>query len=141
MIGMSYKITERLLASPRKEVDLVLSLKIIELLKSEWCNPMVLVSKKDGTIWFCIDLRYPNAISQLHSYPTPHIDDLIECLGKAKYLATRSLHGLLAGPSHAEIQRADSVQNTMSVISIHSPAILFTWCPCNLPEAYGSGTV
>lgn len=88
---MSYRIPERLLVSLKKEVDLMLSLGIIQPSKSEWCNPVVLVPKKDGTIRFCIDFRYLNSISKFDSYPTPRIDDLIERLGKAKYLTTIDL--------------------------------------------------
>lgn len=40
---------------------------------------------------FCIDFRYLNSISQFDSYPTPRIDDLLEQLGKAKYLTTIDL--------------------------------------------------
>jgi len=88
---LSYRIPERLLGPLEKEINLMLSLGIIEPSKSEWCNPVVLVPKKDGTIRFCIDFRYLNAISKFDSYPTPRIDDLIEHLGKAKYLTTIDL--------------------------------------------------
>lgn len=88
---LSYRIPERLLASLRKEIDLMLSLGIIEASRSEWCNPVVLVPKKDGSIRFCIDFRYLNSVSQFDSYPTPRIDDLLERLGKAKYLTTIDL--------------------------------------------------
>uniref|UniRef100_A0AAX7U441 Gypsy retrotransposon integrase-like protein 1 n=1 Tax=Astatotilapia calliptera TaxID=8154 RepID=A0AAX7U441_ASTCA len=88
---MSYRIPERLLTSLRKEVDLMLSLGIIEPSKSEWCNPVVLVPKKDSSLWFCIDFKYLNAISKFDSYPTPRVDDLIERLGKAQYLTTLDL--------------------------------------------------
>lgn len=49
------------------------------------------IPKKDGSIHFCIDFRYLNSSSKFHSYPTPRIDDLIERLGKAKYLTTIDL--------------------------------------------------
>ena len=88
---MSYRIPQSLLSSLKKEVDLMLSLGIIEDSKSEWCNPVVLVPKKDDTIRFCIDFRYLNDVSKFDSYPTPRIDDLIERLGKAKYLTTIDL--------------------------------------------------
>ncbi|XP_035988756.1 uncharacterized protein LOC118561082 [Fundulus heteroclitus] len=88
---MSYRIPERLLVSLKKEVDLMLSLGIIEYSKSEWCNPVVLVPKKDSSIRFCIDFRYLNSVSKFDSYPTPRIDDIIERLGKAKYLTTIDL--------------------------------------------------
>uniref|UniRef100_A0A8P4KK44 ribonuclease H n=1 Tax=Dicentrarchus labrax TaxID=13489 RepID=A0A8P4KK44_DICLA len=88
---LSYRIPERLLASLKKEIDLMLSLGIIEISRSEWCNPVVLVPKKDGSLRFCIDFRYLNSISQFDSYPTPRIDELLERLGKAKYLTTIDL--------------------------------------------------
>lgn len=88
---MSYRIPEHLLASLKKEIDLMLSLGIIKASKSEWCNPVVLMPKKDCSIRFCIDFRYLNSISQFDSYPTPRINDLLEQLGKAKYLTTIDL--------------------------------------------------
>lgn len=88
---MSYRIPERLLGSLKKEVDLMLSLGIIQPSISGWCNPVVLVPKKDGTIRFGIDFRYLNTISKFDSYPTPRIDDFIEHLGKAKYLTNIDL--------------------------------------------------
>ncbi|XP_028437739.1 uncharacterized protein LOC114558153 [Perca flavescens] len=88
---LSYRIPERLLASLEKEIQLMLSLGIIETSRSEWCHPVVLVPKKDGSIRFCIDFRYLNSVSQFDSYPTPRIDELLERLGKAKYLTTLDL--------------------------------------------------
>lgn len=52
---------------------------------------MVLVPKKDGTLRFCIDFRYLNSLSKFDSYTNSRIDDLIECLGKAKFLNTIDL--------------------------------------------------
>lgn len=69
----------------------MLSLGIIKSLKSEWCDLVVLVLKTDGSIRFCFDFRYLNSISQFDSYSTPRIDDLLELLGKAKYLTTIDL--------------------------------------------------
>uniref|UniRef100_A0A3B3HGA7 ribonuclease H n=1 Tax=Oryzias latipes TaxID=8090 RepID=A0A3B3HGA7_ORYLA len=88
---LSYRIPERLLIPLKEEVDLMLSLGIIEPSKSDWCHPVVLVPKKDGSMRFCIDFRYLNANSKFDSYPTPRIDDLVERLGKAKYLSTIDL--------------------------------------------------
>ncbi|XP_014912289.1 uncharacterized protein LOC106962397 [Poecilia latipinna] len=87
----SYRIPERLLGPLKEEIELMLSLGIIETSHSDWCNPIVLVPKKDGTMRFCIDFRYLNSVSKFDSYPTPRIDDLICCLGKAKYLTTIDL--------------------------------------------------
>ncbi|KAL1271128.1 hypothetical protein QQF64_030146 [Cirrhinus molitorella] len=88
---MSYRIPERLQESLRKEIDLMLTLRIIEPSKSEWCHPVVLVPKKDGTLRFCIDFRYLNSVSKFDSYPTPRISDLIDRVGQSEYLTTIDL--------------------------------------------------
>lgn len=45
----SYRIPERLVGKLKKEIDLMLQLGIIEVSTSEWCSPIVLVPKKDGS--------------------------------------------------------------------------------------------
>lgn len=82
---MSYRIPECLLGPLRREIDLVLSMGIIEVSQS------VLVPKKNGTLRYCIDFRYLNTMSKFDSYPTHCIDDLIDCLGGVKYLTTIDL--------------------------------------------------
>lgn len=69
----------------------MLDLRVIEPSKSEWCSPVVLVPKKDGTLRFCVDFSKLNAISAFDPYPMPRVDELVECLGKAKYLSTLDL--------------------------------------------------
>ena len=64
---------------------------IIEPSSSEWASPIVLVNKKDGTLRLCIDYRRLNAESQMDAYPMPRIDDLIDRLGKAKFITTLDL--------------------------------------------------
>nr|XP_054591237.1 uncharacterized protein LOC129155100 isoform X2 [Nothobranchius furzeri] len=88
---MSYRIPERLLGSLKAEVELMQSLGIIEDSKSEWCNPVVLVPKKEEGICFCIDFRYLNSVSKFDAYPTLRIDDVINRLGKSMFLSTLDL--------------------------------------------------
>ena len=42
--------------------------------QSPWCNVVILVWKKDGTLWFCMDFRNLNAHMKKDSYPPPWID-------------------------------------------------------------------
>ncbi|KAL2082602.1 hypothetical protein ACEWY4_022420 [Coilia grayii] len=69
----------------------MLSLGVIEPSCSDWCSPVVLVPKRDGSIKFCIDFRQVNALSKVDPYPMPRIDELVERLGKAKYITTIDL--------------------------------------------------
>lgn len=105
----------------------MLSLGIIEPSKSEWCNPIVMLPKKDSTIRFCIDFRYLNAISKSDLYP----NDLIECLGKAEY------HYQLPLICVKTIGRSLSLQKPLGTLSVHSYVFWATWSSCHFPEACG----
>ena len=48
--------------------------------QSAWCNVMVLVQKKDGSLWFCIDFCCLNACMKKDSYPLPRIQEALESL-------------------------------------------------------------
>lgn len=67
------------------------SIGVFEPSHSEWCNPIVLVPKKYGTLQFCIDFRQINSLSKVDPYMMPRIDELVLRLGRAKYLSTLDL--------------------------------------------------
>lgn len=67
----------------------MLSLGVIEPSSSDCCS-VVLVLKKRVRV-FCIDFRQVNALSKVDPYPMPRIDDLVERLGKVKYISTIDL--------------------------------------------------
>ncbi|KAJ1199344.1 hypothetical protein NDU88_003181 [Pleurodeles waltl] len=69
----------------------MLELGVVEPSTSPWCSPVVLVPKPDGTIRFCIDFRKLNEHSMFDTYPIPRVDDVLEKLGKAKYMSTLDL--------------------------------------------------
>ena len=47
--------------------------------------------KRDKTLCLCVDYHKLNAVSQLEAYPMPRIEDLLDQLGKAKFLTTLDL--------------------------------------------------
>ena len=49
----------------------------IHLSQSPWCNMVILVQKKDGTLQFCMDFRCLNARTK-DSYPLPQIWEALE---------------------------------------------------------------
>ena len=64
---------------------------VIEPSDSPWASPAVLVTKKDGTIRFCVDYRKVNFFTKKDSYPLPRIDDTLNTLGGAEYFCTMDL--------------------------------------------------
>ena len=64
---------------------------IIEKLSSKWAAPIVLVKKKDGSLRMCVDYRRLNSATHSDAYPMPRIDNLIDRLGKAKYITALDL--------------------------------------------------
>ena len=48
--------------------------------QSPWCNVVVLVWKKHGTLHFCVDFRCLNAHMKKDSYPLPQIQEALESM-------------------------------------------------------------
>jgi hypothetical protein len=53
---------------------------VIRESKGPWPSPIVLVTKKDGGIRFCVDYRKLNSVTTRDVYPLPRVDDLLELL-------------------------------------------------------------
>ena len=75
----------------KSELDEMEREGIIERSSSEWAFPIVLVKKKDGSLRMCVDYRRLNAIADADAYPMPRVDDMIDALGKSKYITTLDL--------------------------------------------------
>ena len=75
----------------REEIQTLLKKGIIEPSKSPWAAPIILVPKKDGTTRLCVDYRKLNAVTLGDPYPLPHVKDLINDIGKAKYITSLDL--------------------------------------------------
>ena len=60
-------------------------------LQSTWCNAMVLVWKKDGGLWFCIDFWRLNARTKKDSYPLPWMQETMASLVGAQFFSTMDL--------------------------------------------------
>ncbi|MGH0158407.1 UNVERIFIED_CONTAM: hypothetical protein FKN15_035412 [Acipenser sinensis] len=69
----------------------MLELGVIEPSRSEWCSPIVMVGKKDGSTRFCVDFRKVNAISKFDAYLMPRVDELLDRLGTAQLISTLDL--------------------------------------------------
>ena len=71
-----------------RELETMLELGVVEESHSDWCSPVVLVWKPDGSVRFCVDYRRVNAVSKFDAYPMPRIDELMDRLGMATNYTT-----------------------------------------------------
>ena len=54
-----------------QELDRMLQAKVIRPSTSPWASPIVLVTKKDDGVRFCVDYRKLNQVAKFDAYPTP----------------------------------------------------------------------
>ena len=60
---------------------------VIHPSQSPWCNMVVLVWKKDGTLHFCVDFRCLNACTRKDSYPLPWIQEALESMAGSAHFS------------------------------------------------------
>ena len=72
----------------REHLKLMLDAGIIQPSNSPWCNAVVLVRKKDGSLRFCIDFRKLNSLTVKDSHPLPRICETLESLTGAAHYST-----------------------------------------------------
>ena len=72
----------------REQLKLMLDAGVIWTSNSPWCNAVVLVRKKDGSLRFCIDFRKLNSLTVKDSHPLPHICKTLESLAGAAHFST-----------------------------------------------------
>ena len=102
--------------------------------QSAWCNAMVLVWKKDGGLWFCIDFWQLNARTKKDSYPLSRMQETMESLVGARFF---SMMDLKSGFWQVKMSEK-SWQYT--AFTIGSMGIFeFLWMPyslCNTPATF-----
>ena len=107
---------------------------VICLSQSLWCDSVVLVRKKDGTLHFCVDFRRLNVWTKKDSYPLPHIQEALEgMVGSAHFLAMDFKSGFW------QIKMAPELQQYMAFMVGNLRFYDFTCMPfglCNAPVTF-----
>ena len=73
-------------------LKMMLDAGVIRPSNSPWCNAVVLVRKKDGSLCFCINFRRLNSLTVKDSHPLPHICETLESLAGAAHYTTMDMN-------------------------------------------------
>ena len=75
-----WHISPPLLEEVRASLRDMLEAGVIHPSQSPWCNAVVLVWKKDGTLHFCVNFRCLNMGTKKDLYPLPRIQEALESM-------------------------------------------------------------
>ena len=102
--------------------------------QSPWCNAVVLVRKKDGTLHFCVDFRHLNMQTKKDLYPLPCIQEALESMaGSAHFLSMDFKSGFW------QIKMAPELQQYMAFMMGNLRFYEFTHMPfglCHAPATF-----
>ena len=104
------------------------------LSQSPWCNVVILVWKKDGTLHFCVDFRCLNAHMNKDSYPLPWIQEALESMVGSAYFSSMDFK-----LGFWQIKMAPGLQQYMAFMVGNLGFYEFTRMPfglCNAPATF-----
>ena len=104
------------------------------LSQSPWCNAVVLVRKKDGTLHFCVEFRCLNAWTKKDLYPVPRIQEVLESMVGSAYFSSMDFKS-----GFWQIKMAPESQQYMAFTMGNLRFYKFTHMPfglCNAPATF-----
>ena len=111
----------------------MLEQKVIIPSISPWSSPVQMVTKKDGTMRFCIDYRKLNGVTKKNAYPLPRIDETLDSLGGNNWFCSLDLQ---SGYWQIAMQETDKEK---TAFSSHVGLYQFELMPfglCNAPATF-----
>ena len=85
------RITPPLVDEVHQHIQEMLDGGAIQPSQSPWCNAMVLVRKKDGSLWFCIHFCRLNTQTKKYAYPLPCMQETMESMFGARHFSCMDL--------------------------------------------------
>ena len=92
--GRLHRIPPPQVDEVREHLKLMLDAGVVQPGNSPWCNVVVLVRKKDGSLHFCIDFRRFNTLTVKDSHPLSRICETLESLAGAAHYSTFDLNSV-----------------------------------------------
>ena len=98
--------------------------------QSAWCNAVVLVWKKDGSLHFCIDFHCLNAYTKKDSYHLPRIQEALESLVGSGHFSCLDLKSRLW---QIKVEEVSKQYTTFTLGNLGF--FKCNWMPCGLCNA------
>ena len=102
--------------------------------QSPWCNAVVLVRKKDGTLHFCVNFRHLNMQMKKDSDPLPHIQEALESMAGSAHFSSMDFKS-----GFWQIKMAPESQQYLAFMVGNLGFYKFTHIPfglCNAPATF-----
>ena len=112
----------------------MLDVGVIHPSQSPWCNMVVLIHKKDGSLCFCIDFCCLNVWTKKDSYPLPQIQEALESMAVAAHFSTMDFKS-----SFWQVKKAPDLQQYTAFTLRNLGFYEFTCMPfglCNAPATF-----
>jgi len=74
-----------------RHVEETLQHDVIEPAVSPWCSNVLVVTKRDGTMRFCVNYRKTNQLIKKNKFPLPKIDTCLDTLNRCRYFSSWDL--------------------------------------------------
>ena len=121
-------------------VDEMLDKGVIRPSQSPWASPVVLVTKKDGSLRLFVDYRKLNTVTKMNVFQLPQMDDALDMLAHTQYFTTLDLgFRVLASPHGMPVTREDCFLHTIQPVRIQSHAVWPMQCAGHFPAPDGGG--
>jgi len=95
-----------------REVKRMLDAGVIEACNGPWSSPIVLVSKKNGEVRFCVDFRALNEVTRKDAYPLTRIEENLDTLQGAEWYSTLDL---ISGFWQVEVAEEDRDKTAFTI--------------------------
>ena len=83
-----YRVPEKFKSEVDKQIQVLLEDGKIRESSSPYAHPLVCVTKRNGEVRVCTDLRMVNSITVPDAFPIPNPEDLLNKISPSKYITT-----------------------------------------------------